>query len=332
MAPSLKSSLTQAFPPRPVFTEKNVPDLTGKVYIVTGANTGTGKELTRLLYSRNAKVYMLARSEEKTNAAIADIRKVLPTSTGSLVFLPLDLADLSTIKATAEQFLAREPKLHVLFNNAGVMSPAREITTTKQGHELHVGVNVLGTFLLTRLLTPRLMSTAEQAEVAPGTVRVVWVASSAAELFAEKNVGIRPETLSPENLKAKSGNERYWLSKVGNWAHGAEYARRHRGVVSVPLNPGNLQSDLYRDQGLVLKIATKLIMYPPVNGAYTELYGGLSPEITVEKSGCWVVPFGRIYPIRDDLTLTSTTEAEGGIEESLKKFWEWSEAQVKPYL
>lgn len=286
MAPSLKSSLTQAFPPKPTFTEKNVPDLTGKVYIVTGANTGTGKELTRLLYSRNATVYMLARSEEKTNAAIADIHKAHATSTGALVFLRLDLADLTTIKATAEQFLAREPQLHVLFNNAGVMSSARELATTKQGHELHVGVNVLGTFLLTQLLTPRLVATAA-AMAAPGTVRVVWVASSAAEIFAEKNVGVRPETLSPGNLKAKSGNERYWLSKVGNWAHGAEYARRHPGVVSVPLNPGNLQSDLYRDQGIAFKVATKLVMYSPVNGAYTELFAGLSPEITVEKSGCW---------------------------------------------
>lgn len=284
MAPGLKSTLTQVFPPKPSFTEKDVPDLSSNVYIVTGANTGVGKELARMLYSKNAKVYVAARSAEKSNAAIEDIKKLVPSSTGQLVFLPLDLADLSTIKATAERFLAAEPKLHVLFNNAGVMAPGgKELTRTPQGHELHMGVNCLGTFLLTRLLTPRLVETARTEK--PGTVRVVWVASSAAEIFAQKNVGIVPgrvETLA-------TGNERYWESKVGNWAHGVEYARRHRddGVVSVPLNPGNLQSDLYRDQGLAIKIAAKLMMYPPVSGAYTELFAGLSPEVTIENTGCW---------------------------------------------
>ncbi|KUI66580.1 hypothetical protein VM1G_02093 [Cytospora mali] len=331
MPQSLSSTLTQAFPPKPTFTEKHLPDLKDKVYIVTGANTGTGKELTRLLYSKNAKVYMLARSEDKTSAAIADIQKAAPSSTGALTFLKLDLADLSTIKATAERFLALETKLHVLFNNAGVLSPTRQLATTKQGHELHVGVNCLGTFLLTELLTPVLVATAGLEP--PGTVRVVWVASSAAEIFAEQRVAIRPEALSLAALEPRSRNIPYWLSKVGNWAHGAEYARRHRddGVVSVPLNPGNLQSDLYRDSGFSVSILSKLMMYPPLNGAYTELFGGLSPEITLEKTGCWVVPFGRIYPIRDDMNFATRTEAEGGTGGTLK-FWEWSEAQVKPYM
>lgn len=176
---SIRSILTQAFPPKLVFTEKNLPDLKGKVYIVTGANTGTGKELARLLYSRNAKVYVLARSEQKSNEVIADIEKAVPGSGGSLVFLRLDLADLGTIKETVGRFLALETRLDVLFNNAGVMAPAKELLTTPQGHELHAGVNCLGGFLLAELLTPVLVATA--AVERPGTVRVVWVASSAAE-------------------------------------------------------------------------------------------------------------------------------------------------------
>lgn len=292
MRPSLKSTLTQAFPPKPVFTEKDLPDLRDHIYIVTGANTGTGKQLTRLLYSHNAKVYMLARSEAKATAAMAEIRGAHPGSTGSLVYLELDLADLGAVKETAARFLALESRLHVLFNNAGVMSasPAgAQPATTAQGHELHVGVNCLGPFLLTRLLTPVLVATARSAASRPGSVRVVWVASSAAEIFAEPGVGVLPGALSLESLAKRSSNERYWLSKVGNWAHGAEYARRHRedGVVSVPLNPGNLQSDLYRDQGFFLKMVTKVIMYPPLYGAYTELFAGLSPDISVEDTGCW---------------------------------------------
>jgi NAD(P)-dependent dehydrogenase (short-subunit alcohol dehydrogenase family) len=286
-SPTLKSSLTQAFPPKPKFTEKDLPNLKDKIYIVTGANTGTGKELTRLLYGSNAKIYMMARSEEKTKAVIEDIQKAAPKSTGSLHYVKLDLADLSTIKQTVQRFLESETRLHVLFNNAGVLSGAKEMVLTPQGHEIHTGVNALGTFLLTRLLTPILTETARSQFAS--TVRVVWVASSAAEMFAEERIGVRPETLSPEAQQPRSGFQRYWYSKIANWAHATEFARRHQadGVVSVALNPGNLQSDLYRDQGFFFRVAEKLFMYPPLSGAYTELFAGLSPEVNISNTGCW---------------------------------------------
>lgn len=285
--PTLKSNLTQAFPPKPKFTEKDLPDLKDKIYIVTGANTGSGKELTRLLYTKNAKIYLMARSEEKTKAAIEDIQKATPESTGSLHYIKLDLADLSTIKPTVQRFLESETKLHVLFNNAGVLSGAKEIALTPQGHETHTGVNALGTFLLSRLLTPVLTETARSEPT--GTVRVVWVASSAAEVFAEERVGVRPETLSVDAQKPRNGFQRYWYSKVANWAHATEYARRHQadGIVTVPVNPGNLQSDLYRDQGFFFRVAEKLFMYPPLSGAYSELFAGLSPDVNISNTGCW---------------------------------------------
>ena len=95
--------------------------------------------------------------------------------------------------------------------------------------------------------------------------------------------------MKTEALAQKSGSERYWISKVGNWAHGVEYALREQanGVISVPMNPGNLQSELYRGQGLFMRCFVKLLMYPPVNGAYTELFAGLSPDITLSNTGCW---------------------------------------------
>lgn len=286
-SPTLKSTLTQSFPPKPKFTEKELPDLNGKIYIVTGANTGTGKELTRLLYTKNAKIYMMARSEDKTKTAIEDVQKAVPKSTGSLHYIRLDLADLSTIKQTVQRFLESETKLHVLFNNAGVLSGAKEMALTPQGHEVHTGVNALGTFLLSRLLTPILAETARSEPA--GTVRVVWTSSSAAEMFAEDKVGVRPEMLSPEAQGPRSGFQRYWFSKIANWAHATEYAKRHQadGVVSVSLNPGNLQSDLYRDQGFLFRIAEKIFMYSPLNGAYAELFAGLSPDVNISNTGCW---------------------------------------------
>lgn len=111
-------------------------------------------------------------------------------------------------------------------------------------------------------------------------------------------MGATADMMQADSLAKKSGNERYWLSKVGNWAHGVEYALRHKtdGVLSVPINPGNLQSDLYRDQGLGLKLAINLMLYPSVNGAYTALYAGLSSDITVENTGCWGESFQKVDP------------------------------------
>ncbi|OTA67956.1 putative short-chain dehydrogenase [Hypoxylon sp. EC38] len=327
MGAQLSSTLTQMFPPKPGFTEANLSDLRGKVYIVTGSSAGIGKELARMLYSKNAKVYIAARSQDKANKAIDEISKALPSSKGSLVFLKLDLGDLTTIKGSAEEFLAKEQRLDVLFNNAGVQNPLPEPSKTPQGYEYHLGVNTIGTFAFTKVLTPILASTAKTE----GTSRVVWVSSSGTELAGEKSVGIDMRNL--DYHEDKPYLIKYSASKTGNWLHGVEFAKRYKadGVISVPLNPGNLSSELYRDQKGFMKLVTSLITYPPINGAYTLLYAGLSPDITLDKTGSWVIPFGRIYPIRKDLVEATKTEEEGG-NGTAKKFWEWTEEQIKAYI
>ncbi len=258
-----------------------------QVAIVTGANTGLGKEIAQILFSKNAKVYILARSEEKSLRAIESIKAANPESTGELNYIPLDLANLETIKVSANAFPARERQLHLLFNNAGVGSPERG-SQTAQGFELQLGVNCIGTFALTKLLTPALT---EAAQSAPrGSVRVVWVSSSAAEAIPPENY---VENLA--SIDTKSAFEQYSISKLGNYFHATEFAARNRDIVSVPINPGNLDSDFWRTQGAVTAwILRKTLLYPPVYGAYTALFAAFSPQVTPEQSG----QFGTlIYPL-----------------------------------
>lgn len=248
--------------------------------IVTGSNTGVGKETAKILYSKNAKVYMMARSEEKTKEAIDSIKADVPNSTGELIFIRLDLADLSSIKTTTDEFLRREQKLHVLFNNAGVGYPGKG-SKTKQGYELQLGVNCIGAFAFTQQLTPILVSTAKTSPA--GSVRVVWVSSSAALASSPKDL-----MASLPEMDNKASYTQYFASKLGNYLHSTEFARRHEadGVVSVSLNPGNLDSDFWRTQGAcVAWILRKTVLYPALFGAYTSLFAGLSPEVTLEKSG-----------------------------------------------
>ena len=195
------------------------------------------------MYSKDATVYIAARSEAKGKKAIESIKKAHPLSKGKLVFLRLDLADLTTIKASAGEPLAKETKLHIVFNNAGVMFPPQG-SKTAQGYELQLGTNDLGHFLFTKLLTPVLIETAKVEP--PNTVRVVWISSTSAERFSPKPGGIPIDKL--DYHEDKPTLYKYAVSKAGNYLHATEYARLHgkNGIVSVSLNPGNLDSDLGR--------------------------------------------------------------------------------------
>lgn len=223
--------LTNAPPP---LTEKNLPDQSGKVFIVTGSSGGVGKELAQILYAKNAKVYMGARSASKAEQAITDIKNSAPNSTGEIIFLNLDLGNLTTIKASAEEFLSKEQKLDVLWNNAGVMMTPQGSKTT-QGYEIQLGTNCVGPFLFTKLLTPILAQTAKAAPA--GSVRVIWVASSAVQYLSPAG-GVEMDNL--DYKRDANPRHKYGVSKAGNFLHGTEYAKRHGkdGILSlVSQNP-----------------------------------------------------------------------------------------------
>jgi retinol dehydrogenase 12 len=239
-------------------------------------------------------VYLLARSEEKTKKAIESIKVAVPKSSGTLTFIHLDLADLTNIRATADAFHSHESQLHLLFNNAGVAMPASG-SKTKQGYELQMGVNCLGSFALTKLLTPTLVATSKavassssssSSSSQPGSVRVVWVSSNASEAVSPRDF-----VKSAENVeKMRNPLDRYGVSKLGNYLHAGEFAAqmREHGIVSMPVNPGALDSDLWRDQSvLVQKFLRATLLHPPVYGAYTCLYAAFSPEVTLENSGTY---------------------------------------------
>ncbi|KAI0142660.1 hypothetical protein GGR57DRAFT_486114 [Xylariaceae sp. FL1272] len=329
MAPSsLSRALTQFFPPKATFMGSNLSDLEGKVYIVTGANSGLGRELTQLLYSKNARVYMAGRSEEGVNNAITSIKARWPQSSGSLVFLHLDLDDLGSIKRSAEVFLAKEQRLHVLFSNAGFQGAEGPPVRTTHGYERHLQVNCLGTLLFFKLLAPVLVATAQDPATPPNTVRAIFLSSLGAELFAEKDTGFDMDNL--DYHIEKPSKYRYGISKLGNWAYAVEATKRYPDIISLAVNPGNLRTALLRDQSTLFKVLTYPTLYPPSNGAYTQLWAGFSPDVTLDKSGSYVAPFGRFYPMRSDLEAAAKSEKDGG-NGSTEKFWNWSEEQLRPF-
>lgn len=290
------NQISQMFPPAAAFTESALSSgsLKDKVFVVTGASAGVGKELSRLLYSLHGTVYLAARSKERANAAIDWIRETHPDSKGRLEFLYLELADLESIKPAAEEFLGKEKRLDVLFNNAGVMVPPQG-SKTKQGWELQLGTNCLGHYAFTKLLTPLLIQTAKSSE--PGSVRVVWVSSSA--VLGAPTGGVDLDNLDYHDDKFAA--QKYSVSKAGNVLHALAMRNLHEkdGIVSVSLNPGNLTSDLSRHIGWIGIMFVRLLTYPPVNGAYTEFFAGLSPDVKALKRNEWGKSMRQAVPLRE---------------------------------
>ncbi|KAH8889224.1 NAD(P)-binding protein [Thozetella sp. PMI_491] len=314
----MAAMIPHIFPSSPGFTEADLPDQSGKVFIVTGSSGGLGKELANILYSKNSKVYIAARSEAKANAAIDEIRERFPASSGELVYLHLDLNDLSTIKKTAEEFLAKEQRLDVLWNNAGVMVPPQG-STTAQGYELQMGTNCVAPFLLTRYLYPTLLATAKRAPL--NSVRVVWVSSGVAQIAPNPAIDFSNLDFQRE----ESAWQKYTRSKAGNVLLAAEGARRSKdagdGIIHVSPDPGALRTDLQKNTPFLQLLVIKTFLREAKFGAYTELFAGFHPAINGELQNVWVAPFGKIGKCRKDL-----------LEEEIgRQFWEWIEAQVAIY-
>jgi NAD(P)-dependent dehydrogenase (short-subunit alcohol dehydrogenase family) len=317
-------SLKQLFPGKPAFTEENIPDQNGKVFMVTGGNAGVGYELVKILYSKGAKVYMASRTASKAEEAIKSIKNSVPKSTGDIKFLPLDLADLTTIKPAASAFAAQESKLDVLWNNAGVGS-ASVGAQTEQGYELMMGTNALAPYLLTQLMLPFFRRAAKTAP--PNSVRIVFTGSIAMDGWSPKN--FLNELSSPGNDQMRN----YASSKAANWLLASEFASRVSGdgIVSLCNNPGNLKTKIWEAAPAWVQYLMRVTMHPPQYGAYTNLWTGMSEGITVKDGGRYAVPWGRWHPgPKEEIVKTMKSEKEGGTGEA-GKFWEWCDKETKKY-
>ena len=215
------------------FTAGDVPSQQGKCFIVTGANAGLGLDASLVLAARGARVVLACRSADKAQAAMARIRADVPGA--DLAFLPLDQADLASVRAAAEQAHA-EPRIDALINNAGVMYPP--LIRTAQGFEPQFGVNHLGTFALTALLLPKLAET-------PGA-RVV-VTASLAHRFGKIDWN------DLDAHKSYKTSQRYADSKLANTLFLYELDRRLRAagspVMAVGCHPGVATTELGRHSG-----------------------------------------------------------------------------------
>jgi retinol dehydrogenase 12 len=243
-------------------------DLDGRTILITGANTGIGRATALALAGRGARVRLACRSEAKTQAVIDEIAAA---GGPPAAYVPLDLADLDSVRTGAARFLERGEPLDVLIDNAGV---GGQRGLSAQGFELTFGVNHLGHFLFTTLLIDAL--------AARPSARVVVVASDE----HVKAKGIDYDALR-RPTKTYTGLAEYAVSKLCNVLFAQELARRLDGtdVTTYALHPGVIASDIYRRLPRPLESLAKLFMKSPHEGAKTSLWCATDPALATESGG-----------------------------------------------
>lgn len=240
-------------------------DITGRVMLVTGANTGIGFETARALAAGGARVYLGCRSESKGNDAIARIRERHPDADARL--LQVDLGSFESIRAAADAF--DEPKLDVLICNAGVYGGG--YAETSDGLERVIGVSHVGHFLLVHRLMPKLEAAAPS--------RVIMVSSGSHRAPAKLNFGNLPPKQS-----GYSDITAYGQAKLCNVLFANELHRRvkDRGVSANSLHPGALiGTDIGRSSLLARVVMTLASPFTRTlaQGAATSCYVATAPEL-----------------------------------------------------
>ncbi len=292
------------------WTTENIPELKGKVIIVTGGNSGLGYEAVKAFAQKGAEVVLTSRSVEKGETAKINIGKVK----GNITILQLDLMDFASIKHFTESFKKKYNRLDVLLNNAGIMTTPYFLT--KDGLEAQNGTNHFGHFALTGQLFELIKNTPNS--------RVVNVSS-----MAHKQGKMDFDNLLFENGRGYSPIKSYGRSKLMNLLFTFELQRKFdtSGIKSIAIaaHPGVSNTNLfqYLEDKMIFKIL-KPLMSPFIQekemGALPEIRAAVDPNV---KGGEYYGP-GGFNEMKGFPVLVQSNAASHNLEDA-KKLWEISE-------
>jgi NAD(P)-dependent dehydrogenase (short-subunit alcohol dehydrogenase family) len=293
------------------WTARDISSQTGRIVVVTGANSGLGKSIARELARAGASVTIAVRNTDKGKHAAADIRREVASADISVQ--RLDLADLASVRSFSEAFGAEHDHLDVLVNNAGIMAPPRRLTA--DGFESQIGTNHLGHFALTGLLLPTLL-----AAPAP---RVVTMSSEAHWIGKMRFDDLQFER-GYNNWRA------YGQSKLANLMFCFELARRaaeaDTALTSVAAHPGYAATNLqfagpaHWYERAFMAVGNKVIAQSADMGALPALYAATVPDL---PSGSFVGPDGLLGGRGHPHVVSAAAKAYDG--ESWNRLWELSE-------
>ncbi|KAI9281349.1 hypothetical protein BC943DRAFT_344255 [Umbelopsis sp. AD052] len=287
-----------------------IPDMSGKVCIVTGSNTGIGKACAMELASKGAHVIVASRNSSKGQEAVNEIKA--ETGNELIEYLQLDLMSLASVTKFIEEFKAKNLPIHVLLNNAGIM--ANPFTLSEDGIESQFATNHVGHFYLTTQLLPIIKKSAPS--------RIINVSSNGHRfIFC---CGLRLQEMNDEKSYSPFGA--YGRSKAANILFTRELDQRleAEGISNVYVNanhPGFVDTELAKNSSAILQtILRKLVLISTKDGAITQLYLATSPEVERNAiKGKYYIPFG----------MEKAPQQESRSQENQTALWNYTEALLK---
>ncbi|KAI9272772.1 hypothetical protein BDA99DRAFT_499175 [Phascolomyces articulosus] len=266
------------------FEFSDIPDLSGKVAIITGSNTGIGKVCAIEMARKNCQVIVASRSEDKGQAAVADIKEI--TGNDKVEFIKLNLLSLQSVQAFVEEFKSKYDSLHILLNNAGVMMCPYSLS--EDGLETQFATNHVAHYFLTIQLLPLLIKS--------GPSRIVNVSSSGHNFTSF----YAPDLERINDEKGYGPFTNYSYSKAFNILFTIELAKRleAKGIKNVYVNsnhPGMVRSELGRHSvskdSLFATFLYNVLTVPTEKGALTQMYLATSTEVESNNiNGKYYVP------------------------------------------
>lgn len=293
------------------WTENHIPDLNGKVIIVTGSTSGLGKEATKILAQKNATVIMAVRNTSKAEKIVQAIKEHIPKS--QIDIRAMDLSSLVSVKHFAEQVLKNYERLDVLINNAGIM--ACPFDKTKEGYEIQMGTNHLGHFALTGLLMPLLEKT------------------NNARIVATSSIGHRMGNIDFNDInwekRKYSTTQAYSDSKLANLYFVYELAKKlnyqKKEIKVTAAHPGWTKTDLQKHTWY-MRMLNPLFSQGPDQGVLPTLRAAFDPHA---RSGDYFGP-SRFFEMHGSPVIVESNERSKD-SEAAKKLWEISERLTNIY-
>ena len=231
-----------------------------------------------------SQIFLAARSEDKANAAIAEIKEKVPNA--AVKFVELDLTDFASIKKAADEVTNSTERLDILMNNAGIMATPPSLT--KNGYEIQFGTNHMGHALLTRLLLPTMEKT---AKVPGADVRIVNLTSIGHNWPAKG--GICFDELKTD-MRSTSTWARYGQSKLANLLYAKGLAAHYPDIKCIAVHPGGVNTGLQRGPAATwpwvatpMRLLSSVLMTTAANGALTQLFAATSKDA---KTGTYYAP------------------------------------------
>lgn len=309
--------------PKPVFdSTKQIPDLSGKVALITGGTAGLGYETALSFAAHNpGRILFTGRSQPSADKLIKDVNSKYPKV--SIAFVKCDLASLESVRNAAKVITAESDRLDIVMANAGIMGvpPSR----TKDGYEIQFGTNHIGPALLTNLLTPLLESTAQKT----GDVRIVWNTSLG-------HKGHPPGGIQFDKLKTKQADIfpvmahwiRYGQSKLANLLYARAYAKHHPSITSVSIHPGVSATGLVTSMGFFNRSFVYVTnvgnMLTPEQCSWNQQWAATAPLGKGDRE----VETGTYY---EPVGVKGKLVTQAANDELAEKLWEWTQKELEGY-